>query len=355
VPQEAPPPPAHLSINENSHVAERTPPGHTPPEHCGAPDSTRRIYAARWLVVAFWALFGCLCNYQWDFYAPIAKPVHRVFGWSDGQIESMTTANNLTQIPVCILAAWLFDTYGVRIGSLAMTGAMVIATGLNCIPVPLEKQWLTVARSLFASCCAGFACAPWNLAPPLISATWFPDTERTLATATMLQLAVLGWMMCFMLPPSLVPTDATVMEQHRAIDTQLWSMFIVACVFFLGVWIALPARPPTAPTRSASFHSQKTSWTSGIAQLAKSRQYAHALVCEHTQPLIKLEQVLGPCSGGVFAVWLCHLVGGYARHLPPTIGHHTDHERSGWLRTARRSSTVRDSRGITGGPYLSKA
>lgn len=120
---------------------------------------------------------------------------------------------------MCAIAAWLFDTYGVRAGALVMSGAMVLATGLNCLPVPTHWHGLT---TIAASCLAGVACAPWNLAPALISATWFPLHQRTLATALMLQLAVLGWMAVFVLPPALVPVAAPAPLQQTRIERQLY-------------------------------------------------------------------------------------------------------------------------------------
>jgi hypothetical protein len=44
-------------------------------------------------------------------------------------------------------------------------------------------------------------------------------------------------------------------------------MFVVALVFFGGVWLALPPRPPTPPTRSAS--ATKLSWLRGVSQLVR--------------------------------------------------------------------------------------
>ena len=251
----------------------------------------------------------------------IAKPVKNVFGWSDGLIAQMTNFNNMTQIFASIFFSWVFDTWGIRQGALMMTAAMLVACGINALPVATEDHWIP---SLFASCVAGLACSPWNMAPPLISATWFPAHQRTLATAFMLNAAILGWMACFVIPPALVPADAPAVQQHEAIDRQYYGMFVAALGFFLigkcqpptfapylcfvcvlpfdssvpagifsqrgepaidicsasflsAVLLWLPACPAVAPTQSASV--SKLPWKDGLWRLAANRTYVLLVLC----------------------------------------------------------------------------
>ena len=215
-----------------------------------------------------------LANFQWNFYSPIAEPVKAVYGMSDGMISWLSNANNLTQVLSTMVFAWVMDTHGIRAGALAMVSLLAVATGLACLPTPDESHW---GPALASSAVAGVAAAPWNLAPPLISATWFAEGSRTAATAVMLDIAMLGQLLCFLLPPHLAPADAPVAAQRRAIVGMLWGMFALALALLVAVGLHLPARPRAPPTASAA--AEKLSFASGFAQLLRNKRYWHLLLC----------------------------------------------------------------------------
>ena len=126
----------------------------------------------------------------------------------------------------------------------------------------------------------------------MISATWFGERHRTVATAIMCDFSLFGWFACFLLPPALVPVDAPVATQARMIKLQvapffpthtrthtasvlrrpqpdgsrqrgrnslaavgmwfqLYCMFGLAIGLLSAVVVHLPARPIKPPTQSA--------------------------------------------------------------------------------------------------------
>ena len=106
----------------------------------------------------------------------------------------------------------------------------------------------------------------------LISATWFPERERTLATALMYEANIAGWMLCFVVPPALVPVDASEAEQRRGL-VLLWLMVAAgAFAFFVAVCLHFPSKPRTPPSGSGA-ETTRLEFGAGVKQLAGSGQF----------------------------------------------------------------------------------
>ena len=92
----------------------------------------------------------------------------------------------------------------------------------------------------------GAAATAQNFLPPLISAVWFPDSERTTATALMYEANIFGWMLCFVIPPLLVAEHGSLAEQRAGIVLLWEGCAIGGAAFFAAVMLYFPCVSHTA-------------------------------------------------------------------------------------------------------------
>ena len=201
-----------------------------------------RSDASRWYIAAAWAWFGAVSAFSWDLYAPIAGPVTSVFGWSDDEINWLSNGNNLAVVFTSPLWAWLADTKGLR--PTAQLASVVFLLSMLC-PLLLVPHGLVPARhslwpAMLSEVLNGAAATAQNFLPPLISAVWFPDSERTTATALMYEANIFGWMLCFVIPPLLVPEHGSLAEQRAGIVLLWEGCAIGGAAFFAAVMLYFP-------------------------------------------------------------------------------------------------------------------
>ena len=128
-------------------------------------------------------------------------------------------------------------------------------------------------------------------APPLISSTWFPSSERTTATAIGQSFNALGNGVAMLLGPALIhyrPANGTNTTQHftafnlatsnssqtkeqvqEDIDTYMEVLAAVAVSIFVLFIIYFPSKPPLPP--SASSAVERTEFVSGVKALLTNR------------------------------------------------------------------------------------
>eukprot|EP01048_Picozoa_sp_COSAG05_P004818 COSAG05_NODE_273_length_12440_cov_22.182805_9_plen_195_part_00 len=147
----------------------------------------------RWWIVFVWAIFGVVGAFAWDMYAPISAPLTKLYGWDDDLINWLNNANNLAVVVAAPVWAWVVDTQGMRPAALMGGALFLCAMLLNIVPLapcfPRNWSWLPVLSSEILN---GVTSPLQMLAPPLISAAWFPECERTTATALMFESNILG-------------------------------------------------------------------------------------------------------------------------------------------------------------------
>lgn len=126
-------------------------------------------------------------------------------------------------------------------------------------------------------------------APPLVSATWFPPSERTTATAIGTLAGYFGIAMAFAVGPAMVhkdfPLPSTVSNlsaletienlakvmNHRITQYTIFEVGLCAAVF-LCVLLYFPARPPLPPCLSSSTQSTQSTRAS-FRQVMRDGQF----------------------------------------------------------------------------------
>ena len=125
-------------------------------------------------------------------------------------------------------------------------------------------------------------------APPLVSATWFPPSERTTATALGTLVGYFGIAAAFAVGPAMVPsvvaqTNASnvplsnsTQDLRKLIDKQIlqytyFELGLCTVVFFCAL-VYFPARPPLPPSVTSSIpHTMSTK--ASLKNVIKNRQF----------------------------------------------------------------------------------
>ena len=125
-------------------------------------------------------------------------------------------------------------------------------------------------------------------APPLVSATWFPPSERTTATAIGALAGSFGIAAAFVVGPAIVPSvvgqtnvsNVSISDSYqdikKLIDKQIlqYTYFELALctVVFFCVLVHFPARPPLPPSVTSSIpHTMSTK--ASLKKVIKNRQF----------------------------------------------------------------------------------
>jgi Na+/melibiose symporter-like transporter len=93
----------------------------------------------------------------------------------------------------------------------------------------------------------------------------------------MYESAILGWTLCFLVPPQLVREHDTEPSQRRGL-AQMWvAIALGAAALFVGVVVYFPNKPRLPPSASAAL--PKLDFRAGCAKLARNSQFWLLLVC----------------------------------------------------------------------------
>ena len=128
-----------------------------------------------------------------------------------------------------------------------------------------------------------------NGAPPLVSTTWFPPSERTTATAIGTLAANFGAALAFFIGPTMIPETNDTFEGNKHnltdkdvkfIEGRLMDYFYVqigiAAFLFLCVTIYFPSKPLLPPSITQLTRKQtKTGYVEGIEMLITNNYWLY--------------------------------------------------------------------------------
>lgn len=222
-----------------------------------------RVYPTRWLMLFYLSLLNLLSDWSGLSVAPIATLT--ISAYSDVndnnaqddlaliKPEALVTVFLIASSIGTALEPWILGRLGLRrtivLGAFAnMIGSLVKSGGLPPLPF-LSFPSLTSGLCGTYALYVGFFCCGWaqplfQCTPALLSASWFPEHERTLATSIALNSNQLGVGFAFIVGALWVKTADQV-----ATYFSLLSFFSVAA--FLGCAMQLDDAPPTPPSGSS--------------------------------------------------------------------------------------------------------
>ena len=170
---------------------------------------------------------------------------------------------------------------------LLTTFLAVLGKGLQVIPF----NDITI-RTIFINL-GQFLCMTMGIvalgAPPLVSGTWFPPSERTTATAIGTLVGNFGIAAAFLVGPAMVPgvdaqtnvsnasiSNSTAQDLAKLIHGQIlqYTYFELGLctAVFLCVLVYFPARPPLPPSITSST-SHRVSTKASVKKVMKNRQF----------------------------------------------------------------------------------
>ncbi|XP_033109466.1 solute carrier family 49 member 4-like [Anneissia japonica] len=253
--------------------------------------SSVNTYHRRWYILTLFSFLAFTQASSWNTWGPIADTTKAVLKWTDGDIALLTNWGCIMFLLTAVFFSWLLDVKGLRWAIL--TSATILQIGLitRCIPVGIDNiKWTMNIGHI----CIGIAGPVLMSAPTLISATWFPPTQRTTSTALTSSAAYLGIAGSFLIGPVIV-TDIKTINQTDVNETaftytdngfdiseatrhehfqEIMKLMYIECAFgailFLCALIYFPAKPPLPPSVSAS--TVREDFVKGLKRVIKNPQ-----------------------------------------------------------------------------------
>ena len=204
-------------------------------------------------------------GWLWNMYGPIAPSIQKIYGWSDGTIATLANWGPFSYTMAVVPTAYLLDTKGMRVPVALAAGLVAAGAAVKCITVEKGESVLVLAH--IGAFLNGLAGPVAMAAGPICSNTWFPVKQRTVATAIVATMNVLGVAGSFTVGPAFVPKGGKPEDLMRY---ELWSMG-VAMVTLVFVLAHFPSRPLHSPSVSAT--TERHGFVEGLKALKSNRQF----------------------------------------------------------------------------------
>lgn len=206
-----------------------------------------RVYWQRWIMLFYMSLLNLLSDWTCYSVAPIALLTVEAFGEIDPEklVVVFLGANAVATACEPIILARLGLRRTVLFGSLLlMIGSIVKSGGVP----PILKSDLQMGhdewRLYFGFFLVGLSQPLYQCTPALLSASWFPEEERTMATGVALNANQLGIGFAFIFGTVLVGEKEDIIPYFGLLST-------ISTIAFLGTLIQFDDAPPTPPSSSA--------------------------------------------------------------------------------------------------------
>jgi MFS family permease len=193
-----------------------------------------QVYGYRWVLLFFFMLGNISLQIMWISYATVTLEAATYYNVGEFEILFLSTIFMITYIPVSFIATWFINKFGFRIG--VGLGAMIngvfgflrVFAGPNYFLLLFLQIMVSVSQPFFLNSVS------------LLSANWFPESERTRATGLSVNSQLLGVALGMILTPILV------------INFNLEGMLFIYGLYSLiiGIVFVIVARdkPPTPPS-----------------------------------------------------------------------------------------------------------
>ena len=206
-----------------------------------------KIYWQRWLMLFYLSILNLLSDWTCYSVAPISVLTSEAFGTINPEllVTIFLAANTLGTCFEPIFLARIGLRKTIIVGSfLLMLGSMIKSGGIPWIMSrSLEKgygEW----RVYFGFFVVGLSQPLYQCTPALLSSSWFPEKERTLATAMALNSNQLGIGCAFVFGTIFVATSDD-------IPIYFGLLTFLSILAFIGCCVHFEDAPPTPPSETA--------------------------------------------------------------------------------------------------------
>ncbi|EDO47735.1 predicted protein, partial [Nematostella vectensis] len=247
-----------------------------------------KVYKRRWYILFIFSIVATLNNIIWNSWGPIQGTSKVVFGWDDTIITLLADWGPISYVVAVVPMSWLMDEKGLRTSVVLAAFFEFIGSGLRCIPLDASSQSLLIHIGQFVT---GLGGPVAMAAAPLVSAAWFPPSQRTTATAISSLACYSGTALSFVIGPLLVsdPSGAnstqnvdydqlretlnatTIQDYKDEIMRLMYLEFGVTTFVFLCVLIYFPKKPKSPPSITAAIG--RLDFMVGAKALLRKKQF----------------------------------------------------------------------------------
>lgn len=192
---------------------------------------------------------------------------------------------NVNSLSILIIIIVIIS--GLRVSVLLAAFFELIGTALRCFSMDNKSQSLLIHIGQFIT---GLGGPVAMAAPPLVSAAWFPPSQRTTATAISSLACYSGTALSFVIGPALVEDVTTLANKSESYNeirnslnaTQIakykhqimnfmYLEFGVTAFIFLCVLVYFPAKPATPPSITAAIG--RLDFSIGFKSLLRKKRF----------------------------------------------------------------------------------
>jgi FLVCR family MFS transporter 7 len=175
----------------------------------------------------------------------IVNPFRKYFDLTVAQVDFLNTVFLGSYLLFGAAIMKIFTRFGLKGGMYCASTLFLVGAGLKVVSVYVpEHYYLILVAQLFLAIAINFVMA----GPSLLSATWFPQSERTFATTVASQADNIGIAFALFFP------SAIVKHRHSSRDEMLivfGVLFVLACVDSFLTFCVVP-KEPKVPLRVAA-------------------------------------------------------------------------------------------------------
>ena len=242
--------------------------GSNPPDltHLLPPEDEYKVYSSRWIMLFYMSLLNLLSDWTCYSIAPIAILTIKAFG--DVDPEKLVTVFLGANAVASAAEPAILGRLGLRRtvlfgGFLLMLGSIVKSGGFKTLlmsstaagsggmtseeileEIMEEEKKDETWRLYLGFFLVGLSQPLYQCTPALLSASWFPENERTMATGVALNSNQLGIGCAFVFGTILVSTEEDIIPYFGLLS-------LISALAFIGAALQFDDAPPTPPSETA--------------------------------------------------------------------------------------------------------
>ena len=216
----------------------------------------------RWVVLILFMFENIVMQMLWLSYAPVANYAADYYWLTDiSLVDLFSISFMVVYIPVTFISAWVIDKYGFRIG--AGIGALLAGIfGFLRIIAWHGSTGFTFALIFQIGIAVG---QPFILnSVTKLSANWFPEDERTIATGLSMLSQFLGIALAMLITPMIVIDGRYIANLNMIYGV----LAVIAGILFIKY---VKDKPPTPPSKEVI--TEKVMMTDGLKTLFSNVQF----------------------------------------------------------------------------------
>ncbi|MBY8979150.1 MAG: MFS transporter [Candidatus Lokiarchaeota archaeon] len=216
-----------------------------------------QVYGYRWILLFIFMLGNLSLQILWISYATVTLDAAAYYNVNEFEILFLSTIFMITYIPVSFIATWFINKFGFRMG--VGLGAIIngvfgfsrALAGPNYLLVLFLTIMISVSQPFFLNSVS------------LLSANWFPESERTKATGLSIISQFLGIAIGMVLTPILVVI--------YSFEVMLFIYGLYSLIIGILFIILARDRPPTPPSIKVLKEDDKLK--GGLKMLFSNKQF----------------------------------------------------------------------------------